>query len=154
MMEGGSSLVCFMSEIFCRFCSFSGIRVNSLVELVPGLWFPGLWVRLVPMKRAVIVGTSIQRCLLPARLTRAEREEWLGFESAVTPGYMATSGFLHLSLGKKTEFEETGHPKMSPLSKETLTAKSLQSVFVQLKQRWMTCAPEGEAKRSLAPPAG
>lgn len=79
MMEGGSSLVCFMSEVFCRFCSFSGIRVNSLVELVPGLWFPGLWVRLVPMKKAVIVGTSIQRCLLPARLTRAEREEWLGF---------------------------------------------------------------------------
>lgn len=41
-------------------CSLSGIRGDSLVELVPGLWFPGLWVRLVPTEKAVIVETSIQ----------------------------------------------------------------------------------------------
>lgn len=40
--------------------SFSGIRGDSLVKLVPGLWFPGLWVRLVPTEKAVIVETSIQ----------------------------------------------------------------------------------------------
>lgn len=59
----------------------SGIRPNSLVELVPGLWFPGLWVRLVPTKKAVIVETSIQSTPLmpPPRLTRAEREDWSRF---------------------------------------------------------------------------
>lgn len=59
----GGLLLCFHTCLSSSAGSvfLSGIRVNSLAELVPGLWFPGLWVRLVPTKKAVIVETSIQR---------------------------------------------------------------------------------------------